>query len=79
MIGLCMPMTPEIAVAFFAIIKIGAIVLPLFSAYGADAIATRLSDAGAAALDHRGRRAAERPHDPHEAGRRRRRATQCRR
>src|SRR5688572_24504491 len=49
-IGLCMPMTPEIAVAFFAIIKIGAIVLPLFSAYGADAIATRLSDAGAAAL-----------------------------
>lgn len=49
-IGLCMPMTPEIAVAFFAIIKIGAIVLPLFSGYGADAIATRLADAGAAAL-----------------------------
>lgn len=49
-IGLCMPMTPHIAVAFFAIIKIGAIVLPLFSAYGADAIASRLSDAGAAAL-----------------------------
>src|SRR5262245_188731 len=34
-IGLCMPMTPEIVVAFFAIIKIGAIVLPLFSGYGA--------------------------------------------
>jgi acetyl-CoA synthetase len=49
-IGLCMPMTSEIAVAFFAIIKIGAIVLPLFSAYGADAIAARLSDAGAVAL-----------------------------
>ena len=49
-VGLCMPMTPEIAVAFFAIIKIGAIVLPLFSAYGADAIATRLSDAGAVVL-----------------------------
>ena len=49
-IAVCMPMTPEIAVAFFAIIKIGAIVLPLFSAYGADAIATRLADAGAAAL-----------------------------
>jgi acetyl-CoA synthetase len=49
-IGICMPMTPEMAIAFFAIIKIGAIVLPLFSAYGADAIATRLSDAGAAAL-----------------------------
>ena len=49
-IGLCMPMTPDIAVAFFAIIKLGAIVLPLFSAYGADAIAARLADAGAAAL-----------------------------
>jgi acetyl-CoA synthetase len=49
-IGLCMPMTPEIAVAFFAIIKIGSIVLPLFSGYGADAIAARLSDAGATAL-----------------------------
>jgi acetyl-CoA synthetase len=49
-IGLCMPMTREIAVAFFAIIKIGAIVLPLFSAYGSDAIATRLRDAGAVAL-----------------------------
>ena len=49
-IAICMPMTPEIAVAFFAIIKLGAIVLPLFSAYGADAIAARLADAGAAAL-----------------------------
>ena len=49
-IGLCMPMTPEIAIAFFAIIKIGSIVLPLFSGFGADAIASRLSDAGATAL-----------------------------
>ena len=49
-IAVCMPMTREMAIAFFAIIKIGAIVLPLFSAYGADAIATRLSDAGAVAL-----------------------------
>ncbi len=49
-IGLCMPMVPEIAEAFFAIIKIGAIALPLFSGYGADAIATRLQDAGAAGL-----------------------------
>ena len=49
-IGLCMPMVPEIAIAFFAIVKIGAIVLPLFSGYGADAIATRLADAGAAGL-----------------------------
>ena len=45
-----MPMVPEIAMAFFAIVKIGAIVMPLFSGYGADAIATRLADAGAAGL-----------------------------
>jgi acetyl-CoA synthetase len=49
-IGICMPMTPEIVVAFFAIIKIGAIVLPLFSGYGADPVATRLLDAGATGL-----------------------------
>jgi acetyl-CoA synthetase len=49
-IGLCMPMVPEIAIAFFAIVKIGAIVLPLFSGYGADAIATRLADARAAGV-----------------------------
>ena len=49
-IGICMPMTPETVVAFFAIIKIGAIVLPLFSGYGADPIATRLVDAGAKGL-----------------------------
>jgi len=49
-IGICMPMVPEIAVAFFAIIKIGCIVTPLFSGYGAEALATRLADAGATGL-----------------------------
>ncbi len=49
-IGICMPMTPELVIAFFAIIKIGAIVLPLFSGYGAEPIAARLSDAGATGL-----------------------------
>jgi acetyl-CoA synthetase len=49
-VGICLPMVPEIVVAFFAIIKIGAIALPLFSGYGADAIATRLQDSGAAGL-----------------------------
>ena len=49
-VGVCMPMAAEIAVVFFAIIKIGAIVLPLFSGYGAEPIAARLSDAGAKAL-----------------------------
>ena len=46
-VGLYMPMVPEIAIALFAIVKIGAIVLPLFSGYGADALSTRLSDAEA--------------------------------
>ena len=43
-------MTPEIVVAFLAILKIGAIVLPLFSGFGAHAIISRLGDAGAKAL-----------------------------
>ena len=49
-IGLYMPMIPEIVIAFLAIIKIGAIVLPLFSGYGAAAVAGRLNDANARAL-----------------------------
>ncbi|MGH7774275.1 MAG: AMP-binding protein [Candidatus Binatia bacterium] len=49
-IGLFMPMAPEIAIALLALVKIGAIVLPLFSGYGAAAIASRLSDAEAKAL-----------------------------
>jgi acetyl-CoA synthetase len=49
-IGLYMPMTPEIVIALLAIAKIGAVILPLFSGYGAGAIATRLADAEAKAL-----------------------------
>ncbi len=49
-IGLYMPMIPEIAIALLAIVKIGGIVLPLFSGYGAGAVATRLADTGAKAL-----------------------------
>jgi acetyl-CoA synthetase len=49
-IGLFMPMTPEIVVALLAIAKIGGIILPLFSGYGAGAIVSRLNDAGAKAL-----------------------------
>ena len=49
-IALYMPMVPEIAVAFFAIAKIGGIILPLFSGYGATAVGTRLVDAEAKAL-----------------------------
>ena len=46
-IGLYMPMIPELAVAFLAVIKIGGIILPLFSGYGPSAIRNRLNDAGA--------------------------------
>jgi len=49
-IGLFMPMVPEIVVALLAIAKIGGVILPLFSGYGADAVITRLADAGAKAL-----------------------------
>jgi acetyl-CoA synthetase len=45
-VALFMPMCPELVAAFFAIIKVGGIVLPLFSGYGAEAVATRLQDAG---------------------------------
>ena len=49
-VGLYMPMTPEIAVALLALAKVGAVALPLFSGYGAGAVASRLADAGAVAL-----------------------------
>jgi acetyl-CoA synthetase len=49
-VALFMPMCPELVVVFFAAIKIGAVILPLFSGYGADAVAARLRDADAALL-----------------------------
>lgn len=49
-VGLFMPMTPEIVVAMLAVAKIGGIILPLFSGYGAGAVVTRLADADAKAL-----------------------------
>jgi acetyl-CoA synthetase len=49
-VGLFMPMCPELIAAFFAVIKLGGLVLPLFSGYGADAVAMRLRDAGAVAV-----------------------------
>jgi acetyl-CoA synthetase len=49
-VGLFMPMVPETVAALFAIAKLGAFFLPIFSGYGADAVAIRLQDAGAVAL-----------------------------
>ena len=49
-VGIFMPMVPEIAVATFALAKIGALILPLFSGFGAAAVAARLVDAQATGL-----------------------------
>jgi acetyl-CoA synthetase len=49
-IAVFMPMTPEIVAAMLAIIKMGGVFLPLFSGFGAQALADRLADADAKAL-----------------------------
>ena len=49
-IGVFMPMTPETVIAMLAIIKIGGLFVPLFSGFGAQAVASRLADADAKAL-----------------------------
>ena len=49
-VALFMPMCPELVIAFFAVIKIGGIVLPLFSGYAADAVTMRLQDADACVI-----------------------------
>jgi acetyl-CoA synthetase len=49
-VGLFMPMVPETVAALFAVAKLGAIFLPIFSGYGADAVAIRLQDAEAVAV-----------------------------
>ncbi|MCH7746446.1 MAG: AMP-binding protein, partial [Chloroflexi bacterium] len=47
---LFMDRTPETYIAFFGILKVGAIVGPLFSAFGPDPIRDRLQDSGAKVL-----------------------------
>jgi acetyl-CoA synthetase len=49
-VALFMPMCPELIVSFFATIKLGASILPLFSGYGAEAAAARVRDAEATML-----------------------------
>lgn len=45
-VGLYMPMIAEAAIGFYAIAKVGAICVPVFSGFAAAAIAARLEDAG---------------------------------
>lgn len=49
-VGVYLPMVPEAVIAAYACAKIGAIYLPIFSGFGAPAIATRLNDAKARVL-----------------------------
>ena len=49
-VGVFMPMRPEAAVAAYAVAKIGAIYMPIFSGFAPHAVAARLNDAGAKAL-----------------------------
>lgn len=49
-VGIFLPMLPETAVAMLALGQIGAIVLPMFSGFGAEAIASRLRDGDASLL-----------------------------
>ena len=48
-VGVYLPILPETVVAFLAVARMGAIISPLFSGFGAEAIAKRMNDAGAVA------------------------------
>jgi acetyl-CoA synthetase len=49
-VGVYMPMVPEAMIAAYAVARIGAVYMPIFSGFGAPAVATRLNDAGARVL-----------------------------
>jgi acetyl-CoA synthetase len=46
-VGVLLPMCPEAVIAAYAIVKVGALYVPLFSGFAAGAIASRLNDAEA--------------------------------
>jgi acetyl-CoA synthetase len=46
-VAVLLAQSPEVMVAHFAAMKLGAVVLPLFTLFGEDALAYRLSDSGA--------------------------------
>ena len=49
-VGVFMPLAPETAAALYGCWKLGAIVVPIFSGFGPEAVASRLEDAGARVL-----------------------------
>jgi acetyl-CoA synthetase len=46
-VAICMPMLPEVAAVLYACLKIGLMVVPIFSGFGEGAIAARLENSGA--------------------------------
>ena len=49
-VGVYMPMVPEAMIAAYAIARLGAVYMPIFSGFGAPAISSRLDDASAKVL-----------------------------
>jgi acetyl-CoA synthetase len=49
-VGIYLPMSPQAAVAMFAVAQLGGVVVPIFSGFAAGAIAARLDDARAKAV-----------------------------
>ncbi len=45
-VGIYMPLSPESVIALYAILRIGAVAVPIFSGYGAEAVKSRIVDAG---------------------------------
>lgn len=66
-VAIYLPTSPEAAIAFLAIVKIGAMAQPMFSGFGVDAVRVRLRDSSAKAVVtvdgtwRRGRRVAMKP------------------
>jgi len=49
-VALVMPLGPEAVIGFYAVVRLGAVVVPVFSGFSARAIAARLRDSGAVAV-----------------------------
>ena len=49
-VALYMPMVPEVISIMYGIFKVGAVAVPIFSGFGAEAVATRLEDSDASVL-----------------------------
>src|SRR5262245_47997255 len=49
-VGIYMPMVAEVVIALFACLQVGAVAVPVFSAFGGEALGVRLADAGAVVL-----------------------------